>query len=131
MMTEELPRNCWVCPAGKPHPCPSGQHAVAARAHAAKGNAPVTDDGKAMFTYLYKLGWVRVQWERGRRVNIAFRDLNQKTYKWVLDIIDFLLHSGVGVMVVCSPELYEFFDCEDRDWRRRLNTLLRDNDIRA
>lgn len=129
-MGEELPKNCWVCPAGKPHPCPNGQHAVAARAHAAGHGAPAPDDGEAVLNYLYKLGWVRVQWERGRRVNVAFHDLNQKTYKWLLDTLDFLLHSGVDVMV-CAPRAYDFLSSVDRHWRWRLNTLLRDNDIRA
>lgn len=124
-MSEELPQNCWVSPYAKPHPCPSGQHAVAARGHAGPA-AP--DDTEALFVRLYKLGWLRVQWERSRRANIAFHDLNRHTYKWTLDIIDFLLHSGVDV-AVCAPRAYDFFSSGDRDWRRRLNELLRDNDI--
>lgn len=117
-MSENLPSNCWVSPAGEAHPVPRSQHGVVAQRIAEEQGI----EDEELFRPLYSLGYVRIQWENTRRINVAFHVLTCKTRERLQDFIDIMLHSDVSIYVV-SPEGSEFLQPGDRRWKQKLEGL--------
>jgi hypothetical protein len=113
-----LPKNCWIEADGTPVPVDRYQHAKVA------GDLAPDVDPNQRFAYLFNLGYVRVQWENPTRTNIAFRRPGQQARQVVLTLVDFLLASGVSVLIVAPGDTL-FLDESSRYWKGNLRRIMK------